>query len=105
MDGFSTNNNVVVFAATNWKELLDEALTRPGRFDRSIDINLPDLDERKDIYDLHLSPLNLSDDSKKVPDLRAMLSKRLASLSPGFSGADISNVCNEAAIWAVRENH
>lgn len=62
MDGFKKNSNIVIFAATNRKELLDDALTRPGRFDRCIDINLPDLEERKDIYDFHLSKVLLSKD-------------------------------------------
>ena len=62
MDGFKTNSNVIVFGATNRKELLDEALLRPGRFDRTIDINLPDLEERKEIYELHLSKILLTND-------------------------------------------
>lgn len=60
MDGFNTDSNIIVFAATNRRELLDEALTRTGRFDRNIDVNLPDLEERKDIYDLHLTPIKIS---------------------------------------------
>jgi ATP-dependent Zn protease len=105
MDGFKQSHNIVVFAATNRKELLDEALTRTGRFDRSIDVNLPDLDERKDIYDLHLTPLKISNDEKNINLIREKIAKRMASLSPGFSGADIANVCNETAIRAVREGH
>jgi len=107
MDGFKENSNIVVFAATNRKELLDEALTRTGRFDRSIDVNLPDLEERKDIYDLHLTPLKISENinDNNLVTIRENIAKRMASLSPGFSGADIASVCNEAAIRAVREGH
>ena len=107
MDGFEDNTNIIVFAATNRKELLDDALTRTGRFDRSIDVNLPDLDERKDIYDLHLKPIKISENKhdEKNSVLRERIAKRLASLSPGFSGADIANVCNEAAIRAVRQGN
>ena len=96
MDGFGTEENVVVFAATNRKELLDEALIRPGRFDRDIDISLPELSEREDIFKVHLKPLKLGNVG------RDSLAMRLASLTPGFSGAEIMNVCNEAAILAVR---
>lgn len=115
MDGFGTDTNVVVMAgnfcigvihliiqsilATNRKELLDPALTRPGRFDRSIDIDLPDIDGRKQIFLIHLKPLAL--DPVKTPEEYA---KRLATLTPGFSGADIHNLCNEAAIVAARKN-
>ena len=99
MDGFDTRQDVVVFAATNRKELLDEALIRPGRFDRDIDITLPELNERVDIYKVHLKPLTLNIDNMDN------LAMRLASLTPGFSGAQIMNVCNEAAILAVRSNH
>lgn len=100
MDGFGTDVNVVVFAATNRKELLDQALTRPGRFDRAIDVTLPDIDGRKDIFKVHLKPLKLENDEKYERH-----AKRLASLTPGFSGADIANICNEAAIQAVRNKH
>lgn len=100
MDGFGTDSNVVVFAATNRKELLDSALTRPGRFDRSIDVTLPDIDGRRDIFKVHLKPLKLENDGKFEKH-----AKRLASLTPGFSGADIANICNEAAIQAVRKQH
>lgn len=99
MDGFGTDQNVVVLAATNRKELLDPALTRPGRFDRTIDINLPDIEGRKQIFMVHLQPLKL--DSSKTMDEYA---RRLATLTPGFSGAEISNLCNEAAILAARQN-
>ena len=73
-------------------------MLRPGRFDRLIDINLPDIDERKEIYKIHLAKIKLSTE-ENILDRHA---KRLSSLSPGFSGADIANVCNEAAIYAVR---
>lgn len=100
LDGFSTDANVVVFAATNRKELLDPAQTRTGRFDRSIDITLPDIEARKEIFKVHLSPLKLSE--QKTIERYA---KRLATLTPGFSGADISNICNESAIVAARRNN
>ena len=92
---------MIVFGATNRKELLDDALLRPGRFDRQIDVQLPDIDERKAIYKIHLKKLKLKNEEKIVEKH----AKRLASLSPGFSGADIANVCNEAAIYAVRNEH
>lgn len=94
MDGFGSDENVVVFAATNRKDVLDDALTRPGRFDRNIEVTLPDIEARKAIYMVHLEKI-LCDDKPSV-------AKRMASLSPGFSGADIRNVCNEAAIHAAR---
>ena len=97
MDGFGTDANVVVFAATNRKELLDPALTRPGRFDRAIEVNLPDIDGRYQILKIHLKPLRVADEAEKE-----RFAKRLASLTPGFSGADLANICNEAAIQAVR---
>ena len=100
MDGFGSDVNVVMFAATNRKELLDSALTRPGRFDRSIDITLPDIDGRRDVFKVHLRPLRLESEEKYEKHAR-----RLASLTPGFSGADIANICNEAAIQAVRRGH
>jgi AFG3 family protein len=99
LDGFGTEHEVVVFAATNRKELLDNALIRTGRFDRSIEVGLPDLEGRKEIFDVHLKPLKLSDE--RTIDKYA---KRLATLTPGFSGADISNICNEAAILAARND-
>ncbi len=100
MDGFESKNTVVVFAATNRKDLLDPALTRPGRFDRIVDVILPTLEERKEIYKVHLKPLKL--ENKESYEYFA---KRMASLSPGFSGAQIYNVCNEAAIQAARNRH
>ena len=121
MDGFATDDDVIVFAATNRKELLDPALLRPGRFDRSIDVTLPDLDGRKDIFKVHLGPIKLENKENKIkdkntekveekkniinPDDLELQARRLASLTPGFSGADIANICNEAAIQAVRNNH
>lgn len=89
MDGFDTNTNVIVFAATNQKEVLDPALTRPGRFDRLIEVELPDLEGRREIFEVHLKPLVL-DGHVDIKDY----AKRLATLTPGFSGADIKNVCN-----------
>ena len=101
MDGFDTNASVVVLAATNRTEVLDKALTRPGRFDRNIHLNLPDLKSREEIFKIYLSKLKLQD-KKDIVEYHA---KRLATLSPNFSGADIENICNEAAIQAVREKH
>jgi AFG3 family protein len=99
MDGFGTDSNVIVLAATNRAELLDPALTRPGRLDRSIEVTLPDIDGRKEIFMVHLKPIKL-DPSKSTEDY----ARRLATLTPGFSGADIHNLCNEAAILAARKN-
>jgi len=99
MDGFDTNNQVVVLAATNRIELLDSALTRPGRFDRTIEIPLPDIEGRFQIFLVHLEPLKLNPERNKEDYAR-----RLATLTPGFSGADIANLCNEAAIIAARKN-
>ena len=93
MDGFDTKHNVVVFAATNRKDTLDPAILRPGRLDRLIDVQLPDLDGRFEIFKIHLKPLKL--ESKKFKERMA---RRLACLTPGFSGADIAHICNEAAI-------
>jgi len=94
MDGFGTNTNVIVLAATNRADVLDKALMRAGRFDRQIFVDLPDVRERKEIFEVHLKPL------KKVKDLNTdFLSKQ----TPGFSGADIANVCNEAALIAARK--
>ncbi|MBD0830655.1 ATP-dependent zinc metalloprotease FtsH [Aestuariibaculum sediminum] len=93
MDGFGTNTNVIVLAATNRADILDKALMRAGRFDRQIYVDLPDIRERKEIFEVHLRPL------KKAQDLDLdFLSKQ----TPGFSGADIANVCNEAALIAAR---
>ncbi len=93
MDGFGTDSNVIVIAATNRADVLDKALMRAGRFDRQIYVDLPDVRERKEIFEVHLRPL------KKEQDLDTdFLSKQ----TPGFSGADIANVCNEAALIAAR---
>ena len=95
MDGFGTNTNVIVLAATNRADVLDKALMRAGRFDRQIYVDLPDIRERREIFEVHLKPL------KKSKDLDTdFLSKQ----TPGFSGADIANVCNEAALIAARNN-
>ena len=95
MDGFGTNSGVIVMAATNRVEILDSALLRPGRFDRQIQLDLPELSERIAILNVHLAPLKL-DESLDVDFL--------ARQTPGFSGADIANVCNEAALIAARRN-
>jgi cell division protease FtsH len=95
MDGFGTNSNVIVLAATNRADVLDKALMRAGRFDRQIFVDLPDVRERKEIFEVHLAPL------KKVEGLDTDF---LAKQTPGFSGADIANVCNEAALIAARHN-
>ena len=93
MDGFGTNSGVIIMAATNRADMLDSALLRAGRFDRQIHVDLPDLNERKEIFIVHLKPIKV-DDSVDI-DL-------LARQTPGFSGADIANVCNEAALIAAR---
>ena len=93
MDGFGTNSGIIVIAATNRADILDKALLRAGRFDRQIHVDLPDLNERKEIFGVHLRPLKL-DQSVDVDTL--------ARQTPGFSGADIANVCNEAALIAAR---
>ncbi|TRX22081.1 ATP-dependent zinc metalloprotease FtsH [Flavobacterium franklandianum] len=95
MDGFGTNSNVIVLAATNRADVLDKALMRAGRFDRQIFVDLPDIREREEIFKVHLAPL------KKVENLDTDF---LAKQTPGFSGADIANVCNEAALIAARNN-
>jgi ATP-dependent metalloprotease FtsH len=93
MDGFGTNTNVIVIAATNRADVLDKALMRAGRFDRQIYVDLPDVRERKEIFEVHLRPIKI-DDSLDLDFL--------AKQTPGFSGADIANVCNEAALIAAR---
>ena len=95
MDGFGTNTNVIVIAATNRADVLDKALMRAGRFDRQIFVDLPDVRERKAIFKVHLRPL------KKATNLDVEF---LSKQTPGFSGADIANVCNEAALIAARKN-
>ena len=98
MDGFSTSDDIIILAATNRKEMLDNALTRPGRFDRIVEIDLPDLKGRKEILEIYLSKLQLS----PIQSFEEY-SKRIATLTFGFSGADLANLCNEAAILAVRK--
>ena len=93
MDGFGTNSNVIVIAATNRADVLDKALMRAGRFDRQIYVDLPDIRERKEIFDVHLRPIKTEE---------ALDMDFLAKQTPGFSGADIANVCNEAALIAAR---
>lgn len=94
LDGFGENTGVIVLAATNRPDVLDKALLRPGRFDRHIYLELPNKEERKEIFKVHLRPI------KKSTDIEVEL---LASLTPGFSGADIANICNEAALIAARK--
>ncbi|MDL1913882.1 MAG: ATP-dependent zinc metalloprotease FtsH [Bergeyella sp.] len=96
MDGFGTDTNVIVMAATNRADILDKALLRAGRFDRSVHVDLPELHERKEIFEVHLKKIKL--DISVDKDF-------LAKQTPGFSGADIANVCNEAALIAARNNH
>ncbi len=95
MDGFGTNSNVIVLAATNRADVLDKALMRAGRFDRQIYVDLPDIRERKGIFEVHLKPIKTSE----TLDIDF-----LAKQTPGFSGADIANVCNEAALIAARKD-
>ena len=95
MDGFGTNSGVIILAATNRVDMLDSALLRAGRFDRQIHVDLPDLNERKEVFMVHLQPLKL-DETVDVDFL--------ARQTPGFSGADIANVCNEAALIAARHD-
>ena len=95
MDGFQTNTGVIVLAATNRADILDKALMRAGRFDRQIEVGLPDVKEREEIFEVHLRPLKLD------PELDRSF---LARQTPGFSGADIANICNEAALIAARHN-
>ena len=95
MDGFGTNSGIIILAATNRADILDKALLRAGRFDRQIHVDLPDLSERKEIFNVHLRPVKI-DETVDVDTL--------ARQTPGFSGADIANVCNEAALIAARHN-
>jgi cell division protease FtsH len=95
MDGFGTDTGIIVLAATNRPDVLDSALLRPGRFDRQISIDKPDLKGREDIFKVHLNPIKIS----KSLDIH-----KLAEQTPGFAGADIANVCNEAALIAARKN-
>ncbi len=95
MDGFGTNSGVIILAATNRADMLDSALLRAGRFDRQIHVDLPDLNERKEVFQVHLKPVKI-DETVDIDFL--------ARQTPGFSGADIANVCNEAALIAARHN-
>lgn len=95
MDGFGSNSGVIILAATNRADILDKALLRAGRFDRQINIDLPDINERRDIFKVHLRPIKI--DESVDPEF-------MARQTPGFSGADIANVCNEAALIAARNN-
>jgi len=94
MDGFGSNSGVIILAATNRADVLDKALMRAGRFDRQIYVELPDLNDRKEIFKVHLRPIKI-DESIDI--------EFLARQTPGFSGADIANVCNEAALIAARK--
>jgi len=96
MDGFTPNSGVIIIAATNRADILDKALLRAGRFDRQIHVELPDLEERKQIFQVHMKPLKLA---------RNVNGDFLAKQTPGFSGADIANVCNESALIAARLSH
>ena len=95
MDGFGTNSGVIILAATNRADILDRALMRAGRFDRQIYVDMPDLNERKDIFKVHLKPLKIAE---------SVEADFLAKQTPGFSGADIANICNEAALIAARHD-
>ncbi|MCC9165998.1 ATP-dependent zinc metalloprotease FtsH [Pontibacter harenae] len=95
MDGFATDSGVIILAATNRPDTLDSALLRPGRFDRQVSIDKPDINGRTEIFNVHLGPITLA------PDVDA---KKLAAQTPGFAGAEIANVCNEAALIAARRN-
>ena len=99
MDGFGTTTGLVVLAGTNRADILDPALTRPGRFDRNIPVEKPDLEERGEIFGVHMKKIKLSKDT----DMNQIAS-RMAALTPGMVGADIANICNEAAIFAARRN-
>ena len=94
MDGFGTNSNVIVLAATNRPDVLDNALLRPGRFDRQISIDVPDVKGREKIFEVHLKPIKIAQD---------LNIHKLAVQTPGFAGADIANICNEAALIAARK--
>jgi len=95
MDGFETDKGVIILAATNRADILDKALMRAGRFDRQVHVELPDLNEREEIFQVHLKPIKISEEIKV---------DFLAKQTPGFSGADIANVCNEAALIAARQD-
>jgi len=99
MDGFTTEESVIILAATNRSDILDPALMRPGRFDRQVEVTLPNIDERTAVYKVHLKKIKLN-----AEKTRSEYAKKLATLTPGFSGADIANVCNEGAIIAARND-
>ena len=99
MDGFDTKNKIIVMAATNLKDSLDPALLRPGRFDRSIEIGLPNFEERTEILKVHLVKVKFVE-TFSIEEL----AKKISVLTPGFSGAELANICNEAAILAARAN-
>jgi len=99
MDGFSSTTGVVVLAGTNRADVLDPALKRPGRFDRQIQVDRPDIKERKAIFMVHLKPISTSEGLDKES-----IAQRMSALTPGFAGADIANICNEAAIFAARRS-
>ena len=99
MDGFSTEENVIILAATNRADILDPAILRPGRFDRQIEITNPNIDERLGIFKVHLKKIKLN-----AEKTRQEYAKRMATLTPGMSGADIANVVNEGAIIAARHS-
>lgn len=97
MDGFESTAQVVVLAGTNRADILDKALLRPGRFDRQIVVDKPDIRGRKDIFMVHLKPIVIAGEIESF-------ASRLAGLTPGFTGADIANICNEAAMVAARHH-
>lgn len=99
MDGFSTDSSVIVLAATNRQDILDSALLRPGRFDRTVEVILPTIKEREQIFKVHLKKIKVDESLEK-----SEYARKLAALTPGFSGADIMNICNEGAIIAARAN-
>ena len=95
MDGFATDSGVIILAATNRPDVLDQALLRPGRFDRQISIDKPDIVDREAILKVHLKALKLASDVDP---------KKLAAQTPGFAGAELANICNEAALIAARKD-
>lgn len=99
MDGFATDDAVIILAATNLADSLDPAIKRPGRFDRQIEITLPSIDERREIYNVHLKKIKVNKERT-----RDEYATKMSALTPGFSGADIANICNEGAIIAARND-
>ena len=99
MDGFGTDEAVIILAATNLADSLDPAIKRPGRFDRQIEITLPTIDERREIYNVHLKKIKVNKERS-----RDEYATKMSALTPGFSGADIANICNEGAIIAARKD-